>query len=461
MTDLPAPTQPAKDRPIVALGMLLAAMLIGWSIDRYNGNYGPDSEALLWLTGGLLIAFGCVFLKPDPKLDSIITRRLSLAMVLAIVFEGATLLHEAFGPRDVGYDVEIPEKAAIALGVATIFGVFQTIRRRALRWVIFAAMLIAYFAAACLYMHAKWNQGIDVLMFQENSAGALAHARNPYAIRFPNVYGHNTPFYGPGVVDENNQLTYGFPYPPLSFLMVMPAYLITGNIRHADIVAIALSAVLMALARPGKWGALAAAIFLLTLRGFYVITLAWTEPLLTLTFSLAMFCACRWPRAMPWMLGLYFATKQYTVLSVPTIWLLADGPHPWKQAWDIAWKAGMVVAATIAPFFLWNPHEFIRAVVMWQLVQPFRIDALSYLVWIYKNYNGYKPPIWAPLMAVVPAAAIALKKCARTPAGFAAAVTLINLAFFAFNKQAFCNYYFFVIATGCWAIAAMKVEKAA
>ena len=44
----------------------------------------------------------------------------------------------------------------------------------------------------------------------------------------------------------------------------------------------------------------------------------------------------------------------------------------------------------------------------------------------------------------------------RSPAGFAAGLTLVNLAFFAVNKQAFCNYYYFVICTCCWAVAATK-----
>ena len=39
--------------------------------------------------------------------------------------------------------------------------------------------------------------------------------------------------------------------------------------------------------------------------------------------------------------------------------------------------------------------------------------------------------------------AVSLWRLPRTPAGFAAAVALTFFAFFAFNKQAFCNYYFF------------------
>ena len=43
--------------------------------------------------------------------------------------------------------------------------------------------------------------------------------------------------------------------------------------------------------------------------------------------------------------------------------------------------------------------------------------------------------------------------CPRTPAGFAGGVALVYFAFFAFNKQAFENYYFFVIGALCCAVA--------
>jgi len=56
---------------------------------------------------------------------------------------------------------------------------------------------------------------------------------------------------------------------------------------------------------------------------------------------------------------------------------------------------------------------------------------------------------------------LSLRRLASSPAGFAAAVTAVHLFFFAFNKQAFCNYYYFVIATACWAIAAADFPKLA
>jgi hypothetical protein len=59
-----------------------------------------------------------------------------------------------------------------------------------------------------------------------------------------------------------------------------------------------------------------------------------------------------------------------------------------------------------------------------------------------------------PLALAPLAALLALARCPRTPAGWALAVAFVYLVFFAFNKQAFCNYYFFPLAALCAAIAA-------
>ena len=52
-----------------------------------------------------------------------------------------------------------------------------------------------------------------------------------------------------------------------------------------------------------------------------------------------------------------------------------------------------------------------------------------------------------------------LHRAVHSPAGFATALTFTYLAFFEFNKQAFCNYYYLVIATACWSIAATRIPR--
>ena len=51
---------------------------------------------------------------------------------------------------------------------------------------------------------------------------------------------------------------------------------------------------------------------------------------------------------------------------------------------------------------------------------------------------------------------LALWRAARTPAGFALGVAALFLAFFVLNKQAFANYYLFVIGALCTAVAAAE-----
>ena len=52
--------------------------------------------------------------------------------------------------------------------------------------------------------------------------------------------------------------------------------------------------------------------------------------------------------------------------------------------------------------------------------------------------------------------ALALWRLPRTPAGFAMAIAVTFIGFFVFNKQAFCNYYFFVIGALCASLAAWR-----
>jgi hypothetical protein len=56
-----------------------------------------------------------------------------------------------------------------------------------------------------------------------------------------------------------------------------------------------------------------------------------------------------------------------------------------------------------------------------------------------------QPPAVIAFLAAGLASGLALWRLPRTPAGFSAAIAVTFFAFFMFNKQAFTNYYFFVI----------------
>src|SRR6185437_7177466 len=116
-------------------------------------------------------------------------------------------------------------------------------------------------------------------------------------------------------------LLFGFPYPPLSLLLVLPGYLL-GDFRYAHLAATTLAGALIALSRPGRIATAAAALFLFTPRGFFVLEAGWTEPMAVLMLAALVFAACRAPRASPMIVGLLLVTKQYLVLAAPLVWLL-------------------------------------------------------------------------------------------------------------------------------------------
>jgi hypothetical protein len=168
--------------------------------------------------------------------------------------------------------------------------------------------------------------------------------------------------------------------------------------------------------------------------------------------ALTLFTACRAPKFLPYALGLLIAVKQYAIFAALGVFLLPIESRTLKSYAVIIIKALAVATAVTLPWMLWNVHGFLSDVVLLQFRLPFRMDALSYLVWLTYN-TGVQPPAVIGFVMIAPAVALMAWRGSRTPAGFAVSVALIFLSLFAFNKAAFINYYFFVIGAMCCAIA--------
>jgi hypothetical protein len=319
---------------------------------------------------------------------------------------------------------------------------------------------------------------IDVYVFQQQAARALLGGRGPYAIdNFPDIYADaagrpRQQVYGPGMSD-GRVLRFGFPYLPASLYLATLGYAAAGDFRAAQLAAMVVSALLVYRAKPGITSALAAALLLFTPRAFFILISGWTEPFLVLWMSAAVYCACRRPALLPIALGLLLATKQYTTLAVlpATILLVPQNSdaHGWRgllPRWGewlkLVTLAGAVAFIVSAPLAFWDFRKFYFSVITVQRYAPFRWDALSYLTWHAFGHGEPSPASTVMFPGVMAAAAIVvcLWRAPRTPAGFAAAVGLIMLVFFAFSKQAFANYYYFVIgALACAVAVSGRINK--
>jgi hypothetical protein len=113
-------------------------------------------------------------------------------------------------------------------------------------------------------------------------------------------------------------------------------------------------------------------------------------------------------------------------------------------------------AAITLPLALWDISAFLHSVAWLQFRQPFRWDALSFLTLL----KTTTPERWVALSFAMTAAAWLVIARAGRRVSFPLAIALAFLAFFAFNKQAFLNYYYLVLGCLCVALAATEPERA-
>ena len=408
----------------------------------------------------LLVAFAAVLLSigTTPREPNIGAVAAIIALILVL---GAVVLGDArglgrFGQRAVigvllvGIGLELLVSLAIApirhplfsvgLAASAIAGAMAIVDTKRRTPLLVLAVLIQ--SAVMIWMVAGTvPRSNDVYFFNQLGAEALLAGRNPYELEFPNIYGQGTPLYAPEV-QEGDHVTFGFPYPPLSLFMALPGYAV-GDYRYAAVVAVALTALLAYAGQAGRVSAAVAVLLLVSPLAQRLLHYGWTETFVGLTFSATAVSATRWPRALPWLLGLVVAVKQYMapVIVLAAVLLRGSRGVGWRK---LVVLPVLVAGLTVLPFLLWAPGDFLFSVVFLQGLQPFRIDAAS-IPGLVARLGGPQLPAWIGFAAGGAAGALALWRAPRTPAGFSIAAGFAFLAFFLLSKQAFMNYYYLVL----------------
>jgi hypothetical protein len=352
-----------------------------------------------------------------------------------------------------------PERLAAALFIAGILASAFVTLLALVGWappgnIWFALLVILHFASGVASLQAAAPPEIDVYEFQQRASAALLSGHNPYTVVYPNIYGNGTPFYSPAVY-ENDRMLFGFPYPPLSLLMSLPSFLLTGDVRYAHLAAIGLSALLIGLASKGLLSKLAALTFLFSPVTFLIVQKSWIEPFVILLTGAVMFPR-KTDRWCPLPLGVLMASKQFALLAAPAAFFLIPRPSLRSYAGLLA-RSGAVVMALMLPFAVWDVRAFYRSVVLYQFLQPFRIDALTFPAWLVR-LGAPQPPVWLAFVAVATAGFFLFRRLQPSAFSFVASLAVMYLLFFCWNKQAFANYYFLVEACLCWAIVTLTRE---
>lgn len=320
----------------------------------------------------------------------------------------------------------------------------------------FILLLIAFTFFSIVLLRHRHDQ-IDVIEFQVESVQALLHGTNPYATDVTHQdlcyqheeLCHGMQFYGPSI-STNGRVHVGFPYPPLALIWVIPGYWL-GDIRYSWLLAIDLAAFLIFCTSPNLIGGIAATLLLIGSGSTYVLSHGYTDPLILLGLAFTVLVAQKSPRVLPFVLGLFLASKQYSILALPLGALLLPR-FSWSAYLSIVAKACAVVAIVTIPFLILDPRGFWWSLVSFQVLAPIRPDALSFSgLLIAHGFRGI--PQWLVGLVTVTGIGFALWKAPRTPSAFAISLALVSILFFVLNKQAFVNYYFFCFGTLCVGLA--------
>jgi hypothetical protein len=445
-----------------AAALATASLCVGVAIHLHDGEYSPG--ALLLITAALLSTGWAICSRARPafprrtNLKPMKILGATLALLLIIEFVALFMAWPGVDLPVGGRWQLLPFQIGLGLSLVWLAVGYAGQMKRA--W--FPLLIATQLMLGIWMVRLASDPRIDVWVFQQDAASALLDGRNPYTMTFPDIYHSTLPghqeVYGKGLV-ANDRVQFGFPYPPVSLVLATIGYAIAHDHRYAQAAALAIAGCLIGFSRPGVIPKLAAALLVFTPRAFFILGRAWTEPFTVMLLAATIFLACRRP-AWTWLgLGLVLATKQYMVLALPITFFLLPTGWKWIDWLKLLAKAAIVAMGVTLPMALWNFPAFWKSTVTVQELAPFRWDALSYLVWYgFRGHLVTEPStalFWSTFAAVV-ALGLALWKSPRTPAGFAASLALILLCFFSFNKQAFCNYYFFVIGALCCGIGAIR-----
>ncbi len=439
MTDTPARSAADFGAP------LLIAWLLGICVTFNGGAY--QNDALFFLVLALAVAawrFGALLVDAhaEPTSPRSVLPLVWIALFGAVFFQfnDPVPLQHAHGPWRLG-----PVTQVGALLLLLSYLPFLDGRRadstamRTFRFFGFAALLVI---GGVDIIRTSPNPLIDVWTVQNDGARALLHGQNPYVVV-------SSAWTGPPPA-----LPCPFVYTPLQLFVSTASYAILGDVRYALLAAVFVAGVAFrSLAKPSNRGALevdAPALMLwLWPKLPMILEKAWTDPVPLALVALAVVARAR-ARSLLYatLLGLAVTSKPTTVFLIP----LAAFLLPLRRRDWIFF--GTAAALPLLPFALWNFPALFYATITFQTQLPPRDDGLTLVTWMNRTFEaGWTGNAAFLLVALVIGAALIRLRRTTSSFAFALSATAAYLIFFAFNKWAFANYYFFVAGLSALAAA--------
>ena len=433
----------AATYPTDAFVFLLAGFQIGLANGISRGQWDPTAFALLSLALALLV--WQFFRVRASSGGGVLPRRTVAGAITALLV--------VFALMGVTMPRVAPSIRALELGLLVLvvsYAPFLTgarARRAEPTWARrgrFFLVALAVAGLGVLAIRLDPRPPIDVWHIQMRGIEVLLDGKDPYVwAQVPDT-------------DPESNFVVPYVYPPPTLYAGIVAYVVARDPRYAMLAAILVAGfALRAIAQrargredlPSVLEDAPALVFWLTPVLPVVVELAWIDPLqIVLVVLFASAAAAGRRTAAGVALGLAVASKQSMFWLVP---LSARVLGRDRRAWT---AAGLVAAAAILPFLLWDAAAMKRACFDLLSGLPPRHDALNFTNAVWQWTRRPFPPSAAFALAAVVTAGTVLRRETTPLRVFAEGALLTYFVFFFFNRWAFANYYF--LLTGFAALAA-------
>jgi hypothetical protein len=424
--------------------LILAVAFLGHGIQLANGAL---HHSAIWDLGWALLALLAVGIAP--RFVDVSNRFLSqvcFGLGVAVVFWNFRILATS-RPAVYLQTTNFMEFAAPLVVFALATGGFLSAPKK---WWWSALWATAFALLGYWLISASPAPAIDVWHWTHHALKNLLAGNNPYAISYPNIYGH-TLWYPPGTAD-NEWVNHGYPYPPAS-LFISAAGFFFGDMRYANLALLILAGLCITFSK-GRHSALAAALLLSTPRILFILEQSWTDAYSVGLFALVIFLLVRFPRLAPFAFGILVASKQYMIFVAPLALLVAG--RSMRERFVFVAKSVATGLVITLPFLAWDPGALIKSLFISDI--PFRADSLSFLA--STAQNGVPTlPLMLQMWLLIPCFVLAYFFSSRTPAGFASAAALLLCVFFAFSKHAFCNHHFLTLGLTAVALGVIPAQS--
>lgn len=299
-------------------------------------------------------------------------------------------------------------------------------------------LFLFIFRLLCLY--GSPEPIIDVFTSNSDAIKYLLEGINPYTQEYRDIYAGRYD-YKPGLV-----------YWPGIFLWQAPSFFLFKDVRAFFILAEIF--ILFGFHRILKqFNINQEVIFLLLLSWSFfpiqnfILEQSWIDPALIAT-TLWVFIFIqekRWAMASI-AIGIMVATKQYAIITA-----LLLVPYLWKQLkfkklFFFVILSVFSASVIILPFFIGASEQFINMTIKVPSLQAFRPDSYSLIAILWNNYPqiNFLPLTWIiPLLSLV---TFFIYSCFKpSMKGTIYSLFWCYYLTFLFGKQAFCNYYFFLM----------------